>query len=317
MAQRRDWPAVTRAFIHHTRNEDLPERKYKERDEDGRLPHHWLAAKAQTHTHILASVVVWSICLNPEALTTRDNKGETPIDIASRNGACAEIIGLLSLTPEEARSLNYGEMARLYAPVAYWWDEMAGWIKSRSWADCHKWINEHDDELVREVLLKYCNSNILLQVLNLPNIHRFPLYFAESFKLKAFREIQKGCLPHPQGHLLHPLPHPPPTTPPQTRKCDVCKNTMTKACARCKNSYFYSAECQKSAWKKHKKVCKAPTSPPSSEAELRVLNEGMLLLNRCIQEPGAGDRPTSVVLDFLRDCGGGRGGSCACAGVRY
>jgi len=29
----------------------------------------------------------------------------------------------------------------------------------------------------------------------------------------------------------------------------------------------------------------------------------MLLLNRCIQEPGAGDGPTSVVLDFLRDCG--------------
>ena len=29
-------------------------------------------------------------------------------------------------------------------------------------------------------------------------------------------------------------------------------------------------------------------------------HEGMLLLNRCIQEPGAGDGPTSVVLDFLR-----------------
>jgi len=28
-------------------------------------------------------------------------------------------------------------------------------------------------------------------------------------------------------------------------------------------------------------------------------HEGMLLLNRCIQEPGAGDGPTSVVLDFL------------------
>jgi len=26
-------------------------------------------------------------------------------------------------------------------------------------------------------------------------------------------------------------------------------------------------------------------------------------LNRCIQEPGAGDGPASVVLDFLRDCG--------------
>jgi hypothetical protein len=88
-----------------------------------------------------------------------------------------------------------------------------------------------------------------------------------------------------------------------THKCDVCKTPTTKACARCKTSYFCSAECQKSAWKKHKKTCKAPTREAANEAELRVLHEGMLLLNRCIQEPGAGDGPTSVVLDFLRDCG--------------
>ena len=31
----------------------------------------------------------------------------------------------------------------------------------------------------------------------------------------------------------------------------------------------------------------------------KILQKGMLLLNRCIQEPGAGDGPTSVVLDFL------------------
>jgi len=83
-----------------------------------------------------------------------------------------------------------------------------------------------------------------------------------------------------------------------THKCDVCKTTTTKACARCKISYFCSTECQKTAWKKHKKTCKAPTSPPASEAELRVLHEGMLLLNRCIQEPGAGDGPTSEVMEF-------------------
>jgi len=86
-----------------------------------------------------------------------------------------------------------------------------------------------------------------------------------------------------------------------THKCDVCKTTTTKACARCKTSYFCSAECQKSAWKKHKKTCKSPTRVAASEAELRVLHEGMLLLlSRCIQEPGAGDGPTSVVLDFLK-----------------
>jgi len=57
--------------------------------------------------------------LNYEALTTRDKEGKTPLDIAHRSGACAEIIGLLSLTPEEARSLGGKEMRRLYAPVAY------------------------------------------------------------------------------------------------------------------------------------------------------------------------------------------------------
>ena len=53
-----------------------------------------------THTHILAMVGVVSICYNEEALTARDNEGKTPLDIARRSGSCAEIIGLLSLTPE-------------------------------------------------------------------------------------------------------------------------------------------------------------------------------------------------------------------------
>ena len=119
-----------------------------------------MAAKAQTHTHILASVGVQSICYNLQALITRDNKGETPLDIARRSGAFAEIIGLLSLTPEEARSLGGKEMLRLYAPVAYWRNEMTLWIRSRSYADCHKFIDEHDDELVREVL-NYYNSTLL------------------------------------------------------------------------------------------------------------------------------------------------------------
>jgi len=113
--KKRDWPAVEGAMMHPDRDLDLLRSKYKERDEDGRLPHHWMAAKAQTHTHALAHVGVWSIWLNPEALTTRDNKGETSIDIARRSGACAEIIGLLSNTPEEARSLGCMGMNRLYA----------------------------------------------------------------------------------------------------------------------------------------------------------------------------------------------------------
>ena len=80
--KKRDWPAVEKTFLSPDRDLDLLGRKYKERDKHGRLPHHWMAAKAQTHTHTLAFVGVDSIGLNPKALITRDNKGETPIDIA-------------------------------------------------------------------------------------------------------------------------------------------------------------------------------------------------------------------------------------------
>ena len=339
------------------------ERKYKERDEHGRLPHHWMAAKAQTHTHALASVGVESICLNPEALTTRDNKGETPIDIARRSGACAEIIGLLSLTPEEVRSLGWDGMFRLYAPVAYWRNAMAKWKISRSWADCHKFFNEHDDELVREVL-KYNNYNLLqtiacysqiysdsLMFLALRMIHRHPLsltvkdtvhaetalQWAQDPQFNACHEILSvlslepldiSSTPYPTHHRKHlpkqfvdeeifgtyntactfikhmkydkaELVEVEDVLKKPTRQCDVCSTITTKACARCKTSYFCSPSCQKSAWKKHKKSCKPPTTPTATEADLRALHEGMLLLNRCIQEPGAGDGPTSVVLDFL------------------
>jgi len=243
-------------------------------------------------------------------------------------------------------------------------NEMGLWIQSRSYADCHKFIDEHDDELVREVL-KFRNYDLLREIacisqiysdslvfLALRIIHRHPLSlkaldqghtmleFAEQPHINACQQIVKVLSLTPKYISSTPFPtllrqHLPnqfvdsaifgtyntactfikhmkydkaelvkvedvlkkPT------KCDVCKTTTTKACARCKTSYFCSAECQKSAWKKHKKTCKAPTTPPATEAELRVLHEGMLLLNRCIQEPGAGDGPTSVVLDFLRDCG--------------
>jgi len=83
------------------------------------------------------------------------------------------------------------------------------------------------------------------------------------------------------------------------RKCDVCSSLPAKPCARCKNTFYCSAECQNSAWKKHKKTCKAPTRPPTSQAELRTLHKGVALLNMCIQRPGAGDGPTSVVVEFL------------------
>ena len=75
--KRREWPAVQDVMLHPDRDLDLLMRKYKERDEHGRLPHHWMAAKAQTHTHTLAYVGVYSIGFNLQALTTRDKEGES------------------------------------------------------------------------------------------------------------------------------------------------------------------------------------------------------------------------------------------------
>jgi len=246
--------------------------------------------------------------------------------------------------------------------VAYWWSEMVGWIKSRSYADCHKFINEHDEELVREVL-KYINSNLLqwlacysqvysdsLVFLALQMIHRHPLSLiatdkdgdtllelAEDYQFDPCQEIVKvlrltlkdiSSTPFPTllrqhlpkqfvdssifgvyntactfiKHMKYDkaeLVEVEDVLKKPTHKCSVCKTPTTKACARCKTSYFCSASCQKSAWKKHKKTCKAPTTPPATEAELRNLHMGMALLNMCIQRPGAGDGPTSVVLGFL------------------
>ena len=356
------WPAVYGAMYHPDRDLDLLKRKYKERDDHGRLPHHWFAEKAQTHTHTLAYVGVTSICLNEEALITRDKEGETPIDIARRSGACAKIIGLLSLTPEEVRSLDGEGMRRLYAPMAHWTDEMARWIESRSYADCHKFINEHDDELVREVL-KYDNSHLLFQVacfsqvysdslvfLALRMIHRNPpslttrdplgqlfVQYAEHPQFNACNEIRNvlrltpkyiSSIPFPTL-LLQSLPtkhheiYGPYNTVCQfikhmkydkaeltdlpsvlnpARKCDVCSSSHpTKSCSRCKHTFYCSPSCQKLAWKKHKKKCTPShtTCLPTTEADLRTLHKGVALLNMCIQRPGAGDGPTSVVLEFL------------------
>ena len=62
--KKRDWHAVRNVMLHPDTDDDLLGRKYKERDEHGRLPYHWMAAKAQTHTHALAYVGVTSIGLN-------------------------------------------------------------------------------------------------------------------------------------------------------------------------------------------------------------------------------------------------------------
>jgi len=324
--KKRDWPAVQGVMLNPMDKDfDLLAKKYKERDEHGRLPHHWMAAKAQTHTHTLAHVGVRSISYNVEALTTRDNKGETPIDIARRSGACAEIISLFSLTPEEVRSLGM-EMLRLYAPVTYWMSEMSGWIRSRSWTDCHKWINEHDDELVREVL-KHYNSNLLQA------IACYGQEYSESLVFLALRMIHRNppSLEATQTQGFNPLQL---AEHPQFNTCSEIRNVLRLTLKDISSTPFptllrqhlprqfvdeevfgvYNTSCTFIKHMKYDKAelveCEAPSLfyrmlsmvffPVAASREKRVLHEGMLLLNRCIQEPGAGDGPTSVVLDFLR-----------------
>ena len=88
--------------------------------------------------------------------------------------------------------------------------------------------------------------------------------------------------------------------PKRRNRCTVCNAVGNLQCSRCKHTFYCRKAHQTAHWKKHKKTCKAPTRAAASEAEMRILHEGMALLNMCIQRNGAGDGPTSVVLDFLR-----------------
>jgi len=82
LIKERDWPAVYGPMCHPDRDLDLLRRKYKERDEHGRLPHHWMAAKAQTHTHMLAMVGVQSICWNLQGCKNRLLEEGRPQNVA-------------------------------------------------------------------------------------------------------------------------------------------------------------------------------------------------------------------------------------------
>jgi len=75
------------------------------------------------------------------------------------------------------------------------------------------------------------------------------------------------------------------------RTCVVCNFAAPLRCSRCKSS-FYCSVAPEASWMQHKRECEGLLAH-------RNFHKGMLLLNRCIQEPGAGDGPTSVILEFL------------------
>jgi len=70
-------------------------------------------------------------------------------------------------------------------------------------------------------------------------------------------------------------------------------------CSRCKQTFYCSRRHQAAHWTKHKKTCKAPTSPPATETELRILHKVIALLNMCYTEVWGEDGLISVVVDFL------------------
>ena len=101
------------------------------------------------------------------------------------------------------------------------------------------------------------------------------------------------------------------------RGCQQCGKVTAKTCARCRSAWFCSGECQKLAWKKHKKVCKEPKQEPKQvgvevgvvlkgggsqeEKKMRVLYRGLDLLVGCIKDKRVvGDKPTLLVLEFLK-----------------
>ena len=142
----------------------------KKIDANGHLPVAMLAQNAPfqkeqaEHNTPLIHVSLLFIHYYPESLTIRDNDGNTPLQIALKNSACTEFINLLrSVTPEAARSVPLNEMTRLYAPIEYWTNEFGCWLNSRSFADCHRFISEHDEKLVVEVL-KNDNSQLVRSI---------------------------------------------------------------------------------------------------------------------------------------------------------
>jgi hypothetical protein len=76
--------------------------------------------------------------------------------------------------------------------------------------------------------------------------------------------------PVPRASAAAVPPQPP--APAAAKACDQCGKTCNKPkrCSKCKSVWYCSAECQKKAWKKHKKECVATSPAPGKGGNASV-----------------------------------------------
>ncbi|KAJ3042451.1 hypothetical protein HDV00_007221 [Rhizophlyctis rosea] len=89
----------------------------------------------------------------------------------------------------------------------------------------------------------------------LKNLHKMPqlkkfIIFNEHDKEKPLQNYLDGTVSYDWNKWEKPrTPHP----------CAVCKTPTTKKCSRCQSAYYCKKECQRGAWREHKRVCRVQT----------------------------------------------------------
>ena len=77
-----------------------------------------------------------------------------------------------------------------------------------------------------------------------------------------------------------------------------CHNVGSFRCSRCKIAKYCSKECQKAAWKQHKKQCKSDASPTSGDTDKSTGAAGANKPDERFTKPR--DVPDKTVENLLR-----------------